>query len=148
MCAQTNDYPGAARWWERVAKAQEHAMHYVHLAHSLACLGDLDYASEICRKAVEVDDRNAQCYLQWGEILEALDKHREAIQKYQMAALLDSASRAVYLRRIAEAWFVLHRYPDALSACAQAQTYDPASLDIPYLRMKVSLGRQSAETPC
>jgi tetratricopeptide (TPR) repeat protein len=134
---QVYDYDGAVRWWWRVINTHKHPSHYRRLAYSLACLGDFDQAAEICEEAIKLDDKDAKCYAEWGNILYQLERYDEAIEKLQKAGLFDPDNRATYLLRIAEVLFTLGQYRDALRTCSRALTYEPNNLEVPFWMMKI-----------
>jgi tetratricopeptide (TPR) repeat protein/DNA-binding transcriptional MerR regulator len=139
-------YQEAERWWLRIVTEQQHPSHYRRLAYNQACLGEIPSALRSCEKAISLMQQEAKTYQEWGNILLADKQIKEAIEKFEQAAALDTVNRAVYQLRIAEAHYLGGNYADASNACALAYTHDPNNEEIPFWSLKIAQAEAKAKT--
>ncbi len=80
-------------------------------------------------KALALDPKADDTWIQKGNVLYDLERPAEALQAYEQALVLDPQNANVWNNK-GNAWAVLERPAEALSAYEQALTLDPQAADV------------------
>jgi Tetratricopeptide repeat/RimK-like ATP-grasp domain len=93
--------------------------------------------AEACaRKAVALDDKSPEAWLNLGIILKATERREEALQAYDRAINGNPAYAMAWLNK-AITLLELDRYDEALLACEQAQKLDSSQYEILHIKSRI-----------
>jgi Tfp pilus assembly protein PilF len=88
-------------------------------------------AGALARKAIALEDKSPEAWLNLGIALTATQRHEQALQAYDRALNGNSSSARIWLNK-AMTLLELKRYDEALLACEQAEKLDSSEHEILY----------------
>jgi protein O-mannosyl-transferase len=106
----------------------DHADYYGDLAFSLRDLGRFDESEDAFKKALSLGPNNLQYIINLGRVYEKTGHLTEALEWFKKGLAIDSNSRCWF--EVGNAYFLMGRFTDALTALQTALKLDPTRPEI------------------